>query len=343
MNTEEMSSVWKSFTEVSDPVLLPANPVVSILMLAYNHENYLSEAISRVLEQITEFPYELIIGEDCSTDDTRNIVLNYQKRFPSIIRSIFSEKNIGMHNNFLRLLNLSNGEFIAFCEGDDYWIDPNKLQVQVDCLRTHPNIGLCFHPVYSKSAINMGAEEVVSFHGDVNFEIPASELIKNGGGYCPSCSLMMRSEKIKYNSWLMQDLPVSDYFIQALSAIPNGAWYVGRVMGVYRRDVNGSFSSGMKLWKKRLELNKKLLIKLDKFNDYLDGNFSIELNHYKKKIHFSIIGDKDISKIEKIKLHHKYKLSLGVFEIFKMIGMAFFPSVYKFLLRFKHYCRNSGT
>lgn len=341
MNKEATASPQKSWMEISEPLLLPAKPVVSVLMLAYNHGLYLTEAIEGVLAQITDFPYEIIIGEDCSLDNTRDIALNYQRLFPGVVRVVFSDNNIGMHSNFIRILNLCRGEFIAFCEGDDYWIDPSKLQVQVDYLKSRPNIGLCFHSVYSKSMEKLGTQEVTCFHGDKNIEMPVSELVKNGGGFCPSCSLVMRSDKIINDSWIMQDLPVADYFIQVLSAIPNGAGYIGRVMGVYRRDVPGSFSSGMKLWEKRLKISENLLEKLDEFDLYLEGEFSDEINNYKKKIQFSIMSDTEISKIDKIKFYNKCGVSLGLVERFKISGMIFFPDPYAFLIGVRNYYRRS--
>jgi glycosyltransferase involved in cell wall biosynthesis len=336
MNNQTTTSSKNSWLEISDNLLLPAKPVVSVLMITYNHELYLTEAINGILEQTVNFSYEIIIGEDYSTDKTRAIALDFQRRFPSVVRVVFSENNVGMHNNFLRTLNLCNGEFIAFCEGDDYWTDTNKLQTQVDYLRSQPNIGLCFHPVYSKSTIDSSASEVICYHGEKNIEIPASELVKNGGAFCPSCSLVMRSEKIKHNSWLMQDLPVADYFIQVLSAFPNGAGYVGRVMGVYRRDIQGSFSSEMKLWKKRLRLNKSLLDKLDEFSTYLKGSAANEINYFKKKIYFSLMRDVEIAKSEKIFLLFKCKCIFNSFEILKISGMIFFPNSYKLLVNIKN-------
>ena len=115
-------------------------PVVSVLMITYNHEKYISEAIEGVLMQKTTFPIELIIGEDCSTDSTRKIVVEYAEKHPDIIRPLLPESNLGMMKNFIKTMEAAKGKYIALCEGDDYWTDPYKLQKQVDILEANENI-----------------------------------------------------------------------------------------------------------------------------------------------------------------------------------------------------------
>jgi len=120
-------------------------PLVSAKMITYNHAPYIAQAIEGVLQQETNFPFELVIGEDCSTDGTREIVFDYQKKYPDVIRVITSEKNVGVHKNSMRTFKVCRGKYIALCEGDDYWTDPNKLQMQVDFLESHKDYVICVH------------------------------------------------------------------------------------------------------------------------------------------------------------------------------------------------------
>lgn len=122
-----------------------ADDMVSVCMITYNHEKYISQAIEGVLMQKTTFPIELIIGEDCSQDSTRNICLDYQARYPGIIKVLPTEGNKGILKNFSSTLLACSGKYIAICEGDDYWTDPDKLQVQRDYMEKNPEIVLCFH------------------------------------------------------------------------------------------------------------------------------------------------------------------------------------------------------
>jgi len=117
-------------------------------MITYNHEPFIAQAIEGVLMQKTNFKYELVIGEDCSTDNTRKICEEYAHNYPDIIRLLPSEKNLGMFANGTRTMKACmNGKYIALCEGDDYWTDPNKLQKQVDFMESNKCVSLCYHKV----------------------------------------------------------------------------------------------------------------------------------------------------------------------------------------------------
>jgi len=140
MNDEAISSEQQDWTEISDPAQLPEKPLVSVLMLTYNHGPYLAEAIEGVVNQITDFPVELLIGEDCSKDNTLQVARDYQKKYPQIIRILHACPNRGFAENFRRLIRASRGEFSAFCEGDDYWIDREKLAHQLDIIRDNVEV-----------------------------------------------------------------------------------------------------------------------------------------------------------------------------------------------------------
>jgi len=133
--------------EISNPSVLSMTPLVSVKMITYNHELFIAKAIEGVIRQEISFPFELIIGEDCSTDRTFQIVLEYQKNYPNIIRIITSDQNIGMTKNNYRLEKVCRGKYIAYCEGDDYWHNPEKLKKQVDYLDAHPEVGLAHSDV----------------------------------------------------------------------------------------------------------------------------------------------------------------------------------------------------
>ncbi len=113
--------------------------MVSVCMITYNHEKYIGQAIEGVLLQKCNFSVELIIGEDCSNDNTRKICEEYQRK-NNIIKLLPSEINLGIIPNFIRTLNSCSGKYIAICEGDDYWIDPLKLQKQLDYLERNLNV-----------------------------------------------------------------------------------------------------------------------------------------------------------------------------------------------------------
>lgn len=123
-------------------------PLVSVCIITYNHERYIRKCLEGVMMQQTSFSFEVIIGEDCSTDNTRAIIKEFEARYPGIIKPVYHEKNVGAQRNAYEFcLPRLTGKYIAICEGDDYWTDPHKLQKQVDFLEQNNDFVLCFHPV----------------------------------------------------------------------------------------------------------------------------------------------------------------------------------------------------
>jgi glycosyltransferase involved in cell wall biosynthesis len=116
-------------------------PLVSIAMLTYNHENFITDSIESALAQITDFEFEIIIGDDCSTDNTSQICKNFAKLDPKI-QLVENIENIGLIKNYQKIFSLCRGQYIAILEGDDFWIDNSKLQKQINIIRSNKNVGI---------------------------------------------------------------------------------------------------------------------------------------------------------------------------------------------------------
>lgn len=145
-------SVEEMEKRIADSYELPNNvlervprPLVSVRTSTYNHGPYIRQCIEGVLMQKTNFPFEFIIGEDFSTDETREIVFEYAGKYPDVIRVITADYNVGSKTNGRRCIRACRGKYIATCEGDDYWTDPLKLQKQVDFLEANPGYVLTCH------------------------------------------------------------------------------------------------------------------------------------------------------------------------------------------------------
>lgn len=164
-------------------------PLVSIASIAYNHEKYIAQAIDSWLMQKTMFPIEIVIGEDVSSDNTRSILLAYQKQHPDFIRLIITDKNVGMMPNFIRTLQSCKGKYIALCEGDDYWGDPYKLQKQVDFLESNPGYVLTYHnsTIIDENG-NITKENRLT---DIKTELTKEDLVY--GHFIPTQTLVIRN------------------------------------------------------------------------------------------------------------------------------------------------------
>lgn len=138
MTETEITSSWKN---------LSSTPKVSICCITYNHENYIGDAIEGFLSQLTSFSFEIIIRDDASTDNTVSIINEYQKKYPNIIKPLYEKENT--YQQGIKPLSVvfsyAKGEYIAICEGDDYWADDNKLQMQIDFLENHPEYIITYH------------------------------------------------------------------------------------------------------------------------------------------------------------------------------------------------------
>jgi glycosyltransferase involved in cell wall biosynthesis len=171
-------------------------PLVSVSMITYNHAPFIAEAIEGVLRQQTNFPFELVIGEDCSMDETRRIVMGYQQAYPEVIRVVTSNTNVGMSKNCLRTQNACIGKYIAFCEGDDYWHHPLKLQKELDFLESHPECGMV-HSSYDVLDAETGksVKDYLNYRG---FKVPSDPDITDIITGCrvsfriQTCTVMLR-------------------------------------------------------------------------------------------------------------------------------------------------------
>jgi glycosyltransferase involved in cell wall biosynthesis len=217
-------------------------PLVSVKMITYNHAPYIAQAIEGVLQQKTNFPFELVIGEDCSTDGTTEIVFEYQKKYPKTIRVITSEQNVGMKENGYRTLKACRGKYIAFCEGDDYWHHPEKLQKQVDFIEGHPECGLVFTDcdVYNVSSNKLIRNRNYKKGFQLLRNLTIEDIIGDWEMIRYTCSAMGRKDLMEHviendpylhqnNNFLMGDLQ-----LWAEIALISGVSYIPESLATYR-------------------------------------------------------------------------------------------------------------
>ena len=122
-------------------------PLISVLITAYNRERHLARALDSVLMQEGPFSLEIVIGEDCSTDRTREIIRDYHGRYPDLVHPLFHPRNVGPVANYALTLKACHGRYVALLDADDYWLSPDKLRKQMEFLEQHPQCSFCFHNV----------------------------------------------------------------------------------------------------------------------------------------------------------------------------------------------------
>jgi len=188
-------------------------PFVSVKTITYNHEKFIAQCIEGIMMQKTNFLFEYIIGEDCSTDGTLKIVQEYAAKYPDVIRIMTDEKNVGAVENDNRTDRACRGKYVAFCEGDDFWTDPYKLQKQIDFLEANEQYGM----VHSSFSCLNGDKLVENVWK--NKKIPEGNVLDDliSGNYIATATVCIRNEflqkirianQIKESKWRMGDYPL---------------------------------------------------------------------------------------------------------------------------------------
>jgi glycosyltransferase involved in cell wall biosynthesis len=228
------------YTEVSDGGRLHRDPLVSVLMITYRHEAYLAQAVESVAAQKTDFPFEIVIAEDCSPDRTREVALEMQRKYPELVRVAFPAKNRGAQHNARFGIGLCRGKYIASCEGDDFWIDEQKLARQVAALERLPGVDFAFTGGYRY--YSDGSQDRYWDYGDQPRIIGVWELFATARWVAPSPSLFWRADVLKNTPAWFAEAPFGDVFLMLAGSARGGAYYDPRPTVCYRMAHPTSFT-----------------------------------------------------------------------------------------------------
>ncbi len=243
-------------------------PMVSVFCMVYNHAMYLDDCLKGILTQKCNFNFVIVLGEDCSTDNSREIILKYNKEYPGKFNLLLHNQNIGAQKNQELLLKRCKGKYTAMCEGDDYWTDPYKLQKQVDFLETYNDYVLCFHPI---KILNPDGRLVNDFITKVPNNYETIENLARLGNYIHTPSVVFRNIITNF-PFEFNNSPVGDYFLYLMLAEHGKIKNLNEVMGVYRFGVGiHSVNSKINHTKSNLKLYVCLLsyLKNDKIKEII--------------------------------------------------------------------------
>ena len=215
---------------------------VTVICLTYNHVSYIRDALEGFVSQKTGFPFEVIVHDDASTDGTADIVREYQARYPLLIRAVLQKENqysrgVKIARTFI--YPLVRGEYVALCEGDDYWTDPLKLQRQVEALEAHPEADICSHKAERRVDGKFKGWVAPRWRSGI---ITVEKVILGGGAnLCATSSVMCRS-KVYLENTPMRDIITIDYVLAIQGSLRGGMVYLDDPMSVYRFNVEGSWT-----------------------------------------------------------------------------------------------------
>lgn len=289
---------------------------ISVCIITYNHEKFIAQTLEGILMQKGDFELEIIIGEDCSTDATADIIRNYEQRFPDIIKPIYNKKNLGPSKNAYQTLMRCEGKYIAVCEGDDYWTDAYKLQKQVDFLDKNPDFSICFHLVE-----NLIEETQV-------IQKPENRLTKDvfeledvlRVGFVTTCAMVFRNHLFKQLPEWYFKMQYGDWALSLILAQYGKIKLIKEYMAVYRIHSKG-------IWSGQL-YDRRLLIGLDSYLELV--------KYFLSKNEMEIIEEvinMNFKKLKTFYFHHsrlKYRLICIIYKLRN------FRALNRFLLRLLH-------
>ena len=249
------------------------NPLVSVCLITYNQENYIQKAIKSIFDQEVGFPIEVIISNDCSSDNTHQKIEEILKDATNglVVRYYNHKDNLGMMRNFSFAINECKGKYIAYFEGDDYWDYPKKLQTQVDFLEQNPDFAICCHNVRfleNEKFIN----EIYLDKINIKDKFTLEDLAKHN--IVPTLTAVFRNTSDKLPSWILES-PIGDLPMFMMVAKHGKIKYINEKWAVYRSNIGEWSKMGNQ---KNLNMIKQYDLLTEEFND----NIKV-----KKNLHFA--------------------------------------------------------
>lgn len=297
--------------------------MVSICCLTYNHEKYIRRTLDGFVNQKTDFNYEILIHDDCSTDNTVEIIKEYENKYPRLIKPVYQKEN--QYSRGIKVSNIfqfprARGKYIALCEGDDYWCDEYKLQCQFDALENNPDCSFCTHIVQH---INEAGDLVNRFHPSSSLSLLLNEgiissnkvfkniLPKTVIPFQTSSYFFKREYIIEYLETISEKLNFLDFGDVPLSwylYTRGDCYFINKKMSCYRESSIGSWSEKHGDIKSNLKHSEQVIDFFNIFNNYTSNSYNILIEFLIKKYRYKML---------EVKKEYKQMINKEYYPIFK--------------------------
>lgn len=313
------------------------NILVSISCITYNHEKFIADAIDSFLMQETNFKFEILIHDDASTDRTVDIIREYEKKYPDLIKTIYQTEN--QYSKGVDVLHLNNerakGKYLAICEGDDFWTKSNKLQKQVDYMEKHPECSLC---VNAGNLVSASERKLISQSrpSNKNKIFTVAETIEGGGGLFLTNSMLCRTKFVQNRPNFIENAPVGDYPLAINLALLGTVYYIDEFMSAYRVGDSGSWTArNLSSIDKKIRHFNEIAEMLDEINQYTNFQYDNVITRTKNRNQFSLLLEQRRYKEVRIEEFKDIYLELGYkSRIIIFIGQ-YYPCILRFMLSAK--------
>ena len=268
----------------------------SVICNTYNHERYIAKCLESLVSQKTDFYYEIIVHDDASTDSTAEIIREYEKKYP-MIRALYESENqfskgVSMWDSTGKY---AAGKYFAICEGDDFWVAPDKLQKQVDFMESHPEYSLCGHAAYCAFDNDSLSKTNFMRPFSESKDVTMSDIIR--GWAMPTNSFLFQTRLVSGTPPYQGECRQSDFALMTFLALQGKVYYMNELMSAYR--IQSATS-----WTRRIsrtpEVRRKMIgefiAMLDRFDDYTGGTYHSDIEERKKSVQFNLaVGEGRIS------------------------------------------------
>lgn len=301
------------------------NPLVSVCMVTYNHEKYISQALDSILKQKVDFKYEIVVGDDGSADNTRKILLDYYEKYPGYIRLLLQKKNVGIGQNVFDTLFACKGKYIAVLDGDDFWKDEYKLKKQIEFLEKHQETGM----VHSRADIVNETGELL-FVSDI--KQPSGDVFDHllfRSSFILTCTICFRRnlidsllEKMKINN---TKYLLIDYYIWLYVALNSEIQFFEDILSASRSHQSGITKSGDDFYKHRIPY-----ILIDVINERFLISHTKKIS-FKKKLKYGMVYS-DAILSSGMNTRDKIRFSVFFVKRFYLMPAIFLSFLIKLLL-----------
>lgn len=263
--------------------------MVTVRCCTFNQARYIRDCLNGFVMQKTNFRFEAIVHDDASTDGNADIIKEYGEKYPDVIKPILETENqwSKRDGSLGRIMDQNTyGKYVAWCEGDDYWIDPLKLQKQVDFLEAHPEYSMCWTDAFQES----GETRTPYNRYSESCQSPMEDIIEKGGGFIPTCSIMMRREVYEAMPKEVKGWYVGDYPLQMWAGWSGKVWYLKEQTCVYRFMAVGSWTASMDKYdtaEKFLKMYRNEKPMMEAFNKLTEYKYNDSFERYEATVFYN--------------------------------------------------------
>ena len=306
------------------PLASACTPLVSVSLVAYNAEAYIKDAIEGCLMQKTDFPFEILIHDDASQDRTPKIVLDYANMYPDKIVPILQTENQfskGFEINGKNVIPHAQGKYIAFLEADDYWIDPLKLQKQVDFMEKHPDVSMCFTATKEVETSDTTRVQITRYRNHDSLCTPEDVIIMGGLLVNMASAVVKKTIYDNVPDWY-HCTQIWDNSVPLLAMMHGKIQYFNEITAVYRSNVPGSETqNNVKNYAKRKSVTRGIIGLLEGFNEATNHQYDKLINQKSRLISVGMLLLMDQTDEEFKKYYSKLSFPLKVeYHVFNFLG-----------------------